>query len=559
VTICNAVSVGSQKVITPYSHLFGPLSPAKNAGDERTQIGGEGWGERLRQNAAGTANTTPCLNTRFALRIPRSRGIGLALPALAAFFCFAPPVLAAGPKIHIVIAAEADPLEQFAARELAEQLKKVYDADTPIVEDSPRGAENVILLGVPKTHAHIRALDAELPKDFERKFVIKTLPGNSAHLLVAGGSPRAVLEAAYELGWHFGVRYFEFGDLYPTTPKPFKLEGISIGSERQGGASLAQVTLDLSSPIGMTGAGFDEQARYLGQIAKWRLPKVAIYKSLDDAADRIASLRIPVDGDTAGRAAFAGKKFFENPDIVGATNESDRIAAAHILLGSLTQQARQMQFELDKNGPAVSPRLLPAMDQFNSLASTRDGWNGAPTAEHFAEILTPVCGDEVAARVQKAYAEATAADKKIGDQDRTIDVLDPKMLLRHYESDEPPPAWWGEVRTNYLNAMNEMYRANTRAREGGRQFTLWYARQFEFGMEYMNVVEALRKAGIAKRKGNKDEQIAELEKALDSITGACNAIAATARSQSDRGVIAVMNEYGYRPVTKLLEEADAEN
>ena len=102
-----------------------------------------------------------------------------------------------------------------------------------------------------------------------------------------------------------------------------------------------------------------------------------------------------------------------------------------------------------------------------------------------------------------------------------------------------------------------MYRANTRAREGGRAFTLYYARRFEFGFEYLNAVEAVRNAGIAKRKGDKDTQIAELEKAIDSVTNACNAMAAVARSQSDRGVIAVMNAYGYRPLLKLLEEADA--
>lgn len=132
------------------------------------------------------------------------------------------------------------------------------------------------------------------------------------------------------------------------------------------------------------------------------------------------------------------------------------------------------------------------------------------------------------------------------------------MLLRHFESDEPPPGWWNDARTHYLNAMNEMYRANTRAREGGRAFTLYYARRFEFGYEYMNTIEAIRKAGIAKRKGDNDTQIAELEKAIDSVTNACNAMAAV-RSPSDRGVIAVMNEYGYRPLLKLLEEADAAN
>ena len=130
------------------------------------------------------------------------------------------------------------------------------------------------------------------------------------------------------------------------------------------------------------------------------------------------------------------------------------------------------------------------------------------------------------------------------------------MIVQFYDGPEFPETL-NEARTNYLNAMNEMYRANTRAREGGRAFTLYYARRFEFGFEFINVLEATWNAGIAKRKGDKETQIAELEKAIDSVTNACNAMAAVARSQSDRGVIAVMNEYGYRPLLKLLEEADA--
>ena len=39
---------------------------------------------------------------------------------------------------------------------------------------------------------------------------------------------------------------------------------------------------------------------------------------------------------------------------------------------------------------------------------------------------------------------------------------------------------------------------------------------------------------------------------------ALNAQAAVARSNSDRGVIAVLNEYGYRPLLKELEAAESE-
>jgi hypothetical protein len=134
-------------------------------------------------------------------------------------------------------------------------------------------------------------------------------------------------------------------------------------------------------------------------------------------------------------------------------------------------------------------------------------------------------------------------------------VPSPDVVLKHYASTEPPPEWWSKARENYLNAMNEMYRANTRAREGGRSYTLYFARRFEFAFEYLNSIEALRKAAIAKSKGDAATQIAELEKAVESLNGGLNAMAAVSRSQSDRGIIAVLNEYGYRPLVKELEAA----
>ena len=132
------------------------------------------------------------------------------------------------------------------------------------------------------------------------------------------------------------------------------------------------------------------------------------------------------------------------------------------------------------------------------------------------------------------------------------------MILKHYVSAEPPPEWWSKVRENYLGAMNDMYRANSRAREGGRSYTLYLARRCEFGYEYMNCVEATRKAGIAKSKKDAAEQRAQLEKAIESMNAACSALAAVARDQSDRGMIAVCNEFGYKALQKELEKLDAE-
>lgn len=273
-------------------------------------------------------------------------------------------------------------------------------------------------------------------------------------------------------------------------------------------------------------------------------------------------LPIVVSGDIAGRGAFKGAKEFANPDFAGLETDEERAAAAaktwETVRAACVNRGWEVVETRTAGGRISENSVLPsAAADFLFLAKARNENSGDLVPETvYAEILTPVCGEEVHTRVMKAFEFDAAAARAITEFGPTIGVPAPPMLVRHYESREPPPAWWGEVRTNYLNAMNEMYRANTRAREGGLAFTLYYARRFEFGFEYMNAVEAIRNAGLAKGKGDKETQIAELEKAIDSVTNACNAMAAVARDQSDRGVVAVMNEYGYRPLLKLLEEAE---
>lgn len=170
------------------------------------------------------------------------------------------------------------------------------------------------------------------------------------------------------------------------------------------------------------------------------------------------------------------------------------------------------------------------------------------------DLLTPVCGEEVDHRVWKAVELAQSATTALAERDSGLGIPKVQPIL---EKTEPPPSNWSTARDGFLNAMNEMYRANTRAREGGRAYTLYLARRFEFAYEYMNCVEAVRKSAIAERDNDRDTQIAEIEKAIESLNNALNAMAAVARSNSDRGLIAVLNEYGYRPLKKKLAEAEA--
>lgn len=266
----------------------------------------------------------------------------------------------------------------------------------------------------------------------------------------------------------------------------------------------------------------------------------------------------------------------------------------------LPSQTSNWYFPMEQDGvlPRMSyDKLHPTLEElrirgrdgftlsFNSCGDTqcavyflsRAAFDSGMTPERAcAEMLNSVCGEDVTERVIRAFSLVEGAIEVMRKFNIAIDVIPNLIPFENYEYKTPTsiipgiplstvvtelsspdePQWSKQAREGYLNAMSEMYRANARAREGGRAFTLYFARRFEFAFEYMNCVEATRKAGIAKAKGDKATQIAELEKAIESVHAACNAMAAVARSNSDRGIIAVMNEYAYRPLKRELEEAE---
>lgn len=180
------------------------------------------------------------------------------------------------------------------------------------------------------------------------------------------------------------------------------------------------------------------------------------------------------------------------------------------------------------------------------------------------DLLEPVCGEEVHQRVFKAFEFVEQAKRISLEKGPALAVLNLhlKQPRQNLYLKSPPgtettlPPQWAKMRDKYLDAMNEMYRANTRARDGGRAFTLYWARRCEFAFEYMNCIEANFKAQVAEGNKETSTQIAELEKAIESLNNALNAMAAVARSNSDRGLIAVLNEHGYRPLKKKLAEAE---
>jgi outer membrane protein assembly factor BamB len=228
---------------------------------------------------------------------------------------------------------------------------------------------------------------------------------------------------------------------------------------------------------------------------------------------------IRVDGDTGGRKAFGGAQVFENPDVVAIT-------------ARFRDKAAKLGFEIVTAAP-VEKSVLP-QNEFTDEKS-------------LSALVTPMCGEGVAERMWLGFQEIDKASQLIAKHDPRLGIPAPDMLLRHLNAKGAVPEWLTQVKTHYLNAMNEMYRANTRAREGSRSFTLYNAKRLEFTFHLISAIESLHKAHDSAMRAE------ALEAAQDSIYNALNSWSDVARDSSDRGGIALLNEFGYRPLAKTIK------
>jgi hypothetical protein len=219
----------------------------------------------------------------------------------------------------------------------------------------------------------------------------------------------------------------------------------------------------------------------------------------------------------------------------------------HTLLGALRKHGRE-GYTADGQMPGD---LNPAVYYLS-----RAGFDAKLTPERaYEELITPILGPGVSPRVIKGWKLIEEAAEIIDKNDPDFAHPVPGVVMKHYKAGAPP-AWWKEARDRYAGAMNEMYRGIQRARGGARPVLLYHAKRLEFAFHYLNAIEAVRLAGQAKAAGDREKQRQQLEAATEAMYNALSAQADVARDQSDRGVIAVLNAYGYRPLQAELEAVE---
>jgi hypothetical protein len=275
-------------------------------------------------------------------------------------------------------------------------------------------------------------------------------------------------------------------------------------------------------------------------------PATGTLNFIDYTARRVAAHRDLLAGVPA-RAVRSNLILTLADDNVGVLPQM-ATGSLHVLLGDLQRRG----WEGYSTRYWIPGDLNPAVHYLS-----RASFN-AETTPHAAydDLFTAMCGEGVAGRLIQALDLIEEATALIDQNDIGFTLPVPGMVMKHYTAGGPPPAWWKKVRDLYSAAMDETYRGIQRTAAGAQPALLDHAKRLEFAVEYLNCIEAVRQAGQARAKGDAEAQREQLEKATEAIYNGLSALGEAARDNSDRGVIAVLNAYGYRPLKAELKAVE---
>jgi hypothetical protein len=521
--------------------------------------------------------------------------IGLLLTAMPAR-----PLWAAAPQVTIVVDPQAPRLERLAAEELSAIVKKLTNGDAKIAPTLQASQEPAILLGSPKTNPELaQTIGKAWPELSEQGLVLKSIKqGNRNLLVVGGGSPAATLWAAYELGHRHGVRYLMHSDIYPTEPVPLKIAGLDVVMEPA--VKVRSLVLLGDSPVSTSSWSLAEHERLLMQLAKLKFNRIVLNVGSSglfttEETDKQGLLwngqAFKIDGETAGRAAFRGANEFANPDLATARSAAELRQACLKLASGIQKHAADLGMDVvETNASAKSPNVgvinnglaLPVMftQAVTSLLLepspegqpfaldpmpagdlnpavyyfSRAGFGGkAEQDDVYRELFEAVCSHrDVADRLVRGFQQMQEGARILGQHAPSFAMLKRDSLVAEFRTGRTPD-WFKQVKEHYTQSMIEMFRARDNCRPDTRPLLYYYCKRGEFAVEYLNCVEAVQQAGAAKRGGDAEKCIEWLEKGVESLYNGINALSEVAGDQSDRALIAVLNERAYRPLVREFE------
>lgn len=181
---------------------------------------------------------------------------------------------------------------------------------------------------------------------------------------------------------------------------------------------------------------------------------------------------------------------------------------------------------------------------------SRASWEARITPTRVArDQLQAVCGEACVAPMLSAFHEVQEATIELEWHGLGFSFPVPGMMMKNWKA-TPLPAAYATCRLDYRQALDNVRRAKKAAGggSGADHYLGYWEGRLEFAVEYFNAVDEVNRAAMAEAAGDHAETLQDTQKALDSSRNAIDAFARVARDQSDRGAIAMLDEYTYRPL-----------
>ncbi len=294
------------------------------------------------------------------------------IPALLVVICFARSAVvvadAATPNVHIVVGAQADPLERFAARELELMLEKLFSVSATVGPGRENSATATLLLGRPESNPQVvSAVSGAWPSLSDQGLLLRRLDEDPTVLVVGGGSPVAVMWAAYELGERCGIRYLINEDVYPAKIPWNGWPSLDVTMEPNLRIRCWRLVNELAP--GPVSWSMEENRRFLRQIAKMKYNRIhcslwpaqpAVHYSFQGMPKPPGvlyfGLRFPIDEDMVPAERFTGLEFYTNPELVGAATPEEERHRFTALVRGILDEARRLGME---TGLSIQPFEWP--------------------------------------------------------------------------------------------------------------------------------------------------------------------------------------------------------